>query len=1029
MRADRFWKKTGKKITIQGSDDWSYMANEKENHALVADDEVLIEFALMAKSSSSSDNKVYDDSYCSKSCRKNIKNLNTKISKLNEELSDCETDLYNYKRGLSQVEARLVEFKENEVKFYERIRVLERDVEIRDNKIEYLKNELEQVKKEKERLDNKLIGFGNALKDLDDLLGSQRPDKNKEGLRYSAVPPPHAQIYSPPKKDLSWTCLPEFVDDTVTDYRRPTPSIDALKCNKMNSKVVIFLFLSMENQQEIREKLLRPQLVGFGDLNKILLNKGNPHNNIDDKGYWDSGCSRHMNGNISYLSEYKPYDGGYVSFRHGGGKITGKGIIKTVVVDKFFGYKIRCWIMDDNIADFLTTPFDVGRFQYLVGEGLANPTEPHHTPSPQVHQSPHSDYSPQHDSPPLSHQTIIPEPILHDLQAPTETLTPRRLTKRDIRIAQSKALLPDADEPASLLRDDRHGEAFPTVSSLDAGQDMENIVKTSAMSHESSPRVLSLDADDGSMQQRLHELMELCTSLQRQQSQMADKIKNHDIEISRLKARVKSLEDKKKTLSKQAARGYEIGRIHTEEELKLTIEGLDRSNEVIAKHLTEYEQTEADLSVGEKIELISELVKYQDHLAAILKYQAQQSKPSSKKEQRKFYMSVLKSHAGWKTEHFRGMTLEQIKEKFESLLGLILYKTPWPIKGVLRTELKIREMNQFCKMKGGLRQFSIARAPQQNRVVQRRNRKLIEAARTMLSDSKLPTTFWAEAVNNACYVQNSVLVVKPHNKTPYELFHGRTPTFSFLRPFRCPVTILNTIDHLGKFDGKADEGFFVRYSFNCKAFRVFNSKTRIVEDNLHIRFSESTPNVIDPKSSNDNGSKPSSDDGKKVDEDPRKENYYNKIPFDPNMPTLEDVSIFNFSSDDEDDGTVADKNNLDTAIQIKEEVYVCQPPGFKDLDFPDRVYKVEKAIYQVNLKVSHLHAVKRIFRYLKGQQKRGLWFLKDSPFDLVAYTDSDYAGASLDRESTTGGYAKKSVRLMMEKLFRMELELMLVTQS
>nr|GFB23698.1 hypothetical protein [Tanacetum cinerariifolium] len=200
--------------------DWSYMANEEENHALVADDEVPIEFALMAKLSLSSDNKVYDDSYCSKSYRKNTENLNTKISKLNEELSDCETDLYNYKRSLSQVKARLFEFKENEVKYCERIRVLERDVEIRDNKIEYLKNELEQIKKEKESLDNKLTGFKNALKDLDNLLGSQRLDKNKEGLGYSAVPPPPAQIYSPPKNDLSWTGLPEFVDDTVTDYRK-----------------------------------------------------------------------------------------------------------------------------------------------------------------------------------------------------------------------------------------------------------------------------------------------------------------------------------------------------------------------------------------------------------------------------------------------------------------------------------------------------------------------------------------------------------------------------------------------------------------------------------------------------------------------------------------------------------------------------------------------------------------------------------------------------------------------------------------
>nr|GFC57691.1 hypothetical protein [Tanacetum cinerariifolium] len=106
------------------------------------------------------------------------------------------------------------------------------------------------------------------------------------------------------------------------------------------------------------------------------------------------------------------------------------------------------------------------------------------------------------------------------------------------------------DEPASLSRDDRQGEAFPTVSSLDAGQDRENITKTTALPYESSPRVTSLDGDEGNMQQRIHELMELCTSLQRQQSQMAAKIKDQDLKISRLKARVKSLEDKERRSAK-----------------------------------------------------------------------------------------------------------------------------------------------------------------------------------------------------------------------------------------------------------------------------------------------------------------------------------------------------------------------------------------------------------------------------------------------------------------------------------------------
>ncbi|GJW25250.1 putative ribonuclease H-like domain-containing protein [Tanacetum coccineum] len=159
------------------------------------------------------------------------------------------------------------------------------------------------------------------------------------------------------------------------------------------------------------------------------------------------------------------------------------------------------------------------------------------------------------------------------------------------------------------------------------------------------------------------------------------------------------------------------------------------------------------------------------------------------------------------------------------------------------TEFKNKVMDDFCREKGIRREYSVARTPQQNGVAERRNRTLIEAARTMLADSKLPTTFWAEAVSTACYVQNRVLVVKPHNKTPYELFRGFKPALSFMRPFGCHVTILNTLDNLGKFDGKSDEGFFVGYSLSSKAFRVYNTRTRRVEENLHIGFLENKPMI------------------------------------------------------------------------------------------------------------------------------------------------------------------------------------------
>ncbi|GJR01304.1 putative ribonuclease H-like domain-containing protein [Tanacetum coccineum] len=103
------------------------------------------------------------------------------------------------------------------------------------------------------------------------------------------------------------------------------------------------------------------------------------------------------------------------------------------------------------------------------------------------------------------------------------------------------------------------------------------------------------------------------------------------------------------------------------------------------------------------------------------------------------------------------------------------------------------------------RDYSNARTPQQNGVAERKNRTLIEVARTMLADSKLPTIFWTEVVSTTCYVLNRVLITNPHNKTPYALLTGKTPSISHFKPFGCHVTILNTSDHLGKFDGKDDD--------------------------------------------------------------------------------------------------------------------------------------------------------------------------------------------------------------------------------
>nr|GEX19870.1 hypothetical protein [Tanacetum cinerariifolium] len=231
-------------------------------------------------------------------------------------------------------------------------------------------------------------------------------------------------------------------------------------------------------------------------------------------------------------------------------------------------------------------------------------------------------------------------------------------------------------------------------------------------------------------------------------------------------------------------------------------------------------------------------------------------------------------------------------------------------------EFRNKEMNVFCSRKGIKREFSNARTLQQNGVAKRRNKTLIEATRTMLADAKLPITFWAEAVNTTCYVQNRVLVNKSQNKTPYELFNGRTPVIGFLKPFSSHVMILNTLDNLGKFKVKGDECYFIGYSMSSKAFRLFNKKTKRVEENLHVHFLE---NKAIEKGTGPNWLFDINSLTKSM-------NYVSVVVTGFTVYQMDVKSAFLYGT-------------------INEEVYVMQPPGFQDLEFPTRVYKVEKAMY------------------------------------------------------------------------------------
>ncbi|GJX85154.1 retrovirus-related pol polyprotein from transposon TNT 1-94 [Tanacetum coccineum] len=472
---------------------------------------------------------------------------------------------------------------------------------------------------------------------------------------------------------------------------------------------------------------------------------------------------------------------------------------------------------------------------------------------------------------------------------------------------------------------------------------------------------------------------------------------------------------------------------------------------------------------------------------------------------------------------------------------------------IMNSSLIINDMNQFLwDLKGIKEGFSVARTPQQNGVADRKNRTLIEADRTMLADSLLPTTFWAEAVNTICYVQNRVLVdqaqiIKKPNKNEVSMDNVDVCTYSHIS-----ATLLLDSLHRAK---DAVAMMLVKRPMKNQYMRVkemvkrkkeelqIKKMTRmfkILEHNwiiclfkegkvmltalteivlgayddedvgtkADLNNLETTMNIQDDRAMQEEllHFKPSKRLGTfgRSSKDKRaigtKWVYRNKKDkrgiVVRNKARLVAQGYTQGEGIDYDEvfAPVANPGKLYTTSRtIEEEVYVCQPPGFEDPQFPDKVYKVEKALYglhqapracyktlstyllenrykrgtidktlfikkdrgdiltpietnkalnkdeevedidvylyrsmigslmyltasrpdlmfavcayarfQATPKTSHLYAVKGIFRYLKGQPKLGLWYLRDSPFDLEAFSDSDYAGASLDRKSTIG---------------------------
>ncbi|GJY46571.1 putative ribonuclease H-like domain-containing protein [Tanacetum coccineum] len=251
--------------------DWSDMAEEQ----------VQTNMALMAFS----DSEVYND----KTCLKNYETLKKQCDDLIVKLNQTEFTAATYKRGLATVEEQLITYRKNEVLFSEEVAVLKREVACKDYEINVLKSEFEKVKQEKEGIEFKIEKFDNASKCLDKLLESHITDKSKKGLGYNDVPPPHPLIYSRPEcSDLSYSGLDEFKDPEFKSYGSEDKQVS-------------------EDTSSFVESSL--------NVDKETVFLGKPQQ--DDIDFIDSGCSRHMTGNIAYLLYFKEFDGGYVTF--GGG--------------------------------------------------------------------------------------------------------------------------------------------------------------------------------------------------------------------------------------------------------------------------------------------------------------------------------------------------------------------------------------------------------------------------------------------------------------------------------------------------------------------------------------------------------------------------------------------------------------------------------------------------------------------------------------------------------------------------------------
>ncbi|GJS41851.1 retrovirus-related pol polyprotein from transposon TNT 1-94 [Tanacetum coccineum] len=326
------------------------------------------------------------------------------------------------------------------------------------------------------------------------------------------------------------------------------------------------------------------------------------------------------------------------------------------------------------------------------------------------------------------------------------------------------------------------------------------------------------------------------------------------------------------------------------------------------------------------------------------------------------------------------------------------------------TEFVNQVMSEYYEGVGIFHQKSVPRTPQQNGVVERRNRTLVEAARTMMIFSKAPMFLWAEAVATACYTQNRSLIHTRHNKTPYELVHDKKPDLTFFRVFGALCYPANDSENLGKFQAKADIGIFVGYIF------VYNICTNAPSTSAHVnnRYTSSSPTSRNCRKTTQEDTPILHDflpphmnhvteiQGLQVSQSPGGI-FINQAKY-----ALETLKKYGMDLSDPVDTPMVDRLKLDEdlmGIPVDQTRFRGMVGSLMYLTAsrPDLVFAVCMcARYQAKPTKKHFEAIKRVFRYLKGTINMGLWYPKDNAMSLTAYADADHAGCQDSRRSTSG---------------------------